>query len=590
MSTTGPLTSSGAVSGLDVAGLVAKLMQNEQSMLTPLTNAAASYNSQLSAYGTVKSALANFQAALGKLNATAFSAQKANIINSGSGTTSTDPFTADVNTDDTTSPKAQIIQSQLDAANTTFNSGDSMAIKVGSNPPIFVTLTGNQSLQGLVNQINAAKTDVEASIKTDDQGSHLVLESNTSGTANTIRVTGNGTLSQFAYDPASNLPSTMTQTQASQDTVAAVSGSYDIKITSLAQTAKLKSQGFSNTDFFNTGILAIKTGTNSTTIIKPVANTLAGIRDAINASSDAGVNATIVSDGTASHLVLTAKNPGAANTITVTGTGDFGALSTGSWNDESTNPPTVTASTMDSLQTAADAIVTVDGVDIHSSTNTVTNAIPGLTLNLSKVTTPDDKYNLTIANDSSGVQSAAQSFVTAYNALAKSLGSLTSYDADTKAAGALQGDSSVTSIQDQIRNTLIQSDGSSGNLQTLNDLGITLQKDGTLAVDAVKLNKASTTSFGEIQTLFNGPNGIATKLTSVLTDMLSDSGVVNTRTTGIKASLATNTANQAIVQKRLDADQARYTAQFNALDVTLTNLQQQQQQLTSALAGLAANK
>ncbi|RXZ32817.1 flagellar hook protein [Oxalobacteraceae bacterium CAVE-383] len=586
---TGPLTSSGSVSGLDVPGLVAKLMANEQSMLTPLTTAAASYNSQLSAYGTVKSALSTFQSALAKLNATAFSAQKANIVNNGTGTLSaTTPFTADVNSDAATSPKAQIIQSAgIDAANTTFNNGDSLAIKVGTNAPIFVTLSGNATLQGVADQINAAKTDVGASIITDDQGSHLVLEANTSGTANTIRVTGNGTLSQFAYDQSSGLPTTMTQTQAPQDTVAAVSGSYDITVTSLAQTAKLKSQGYSDSQTFNTGILAIKTGTNSTTIIQPQANTLAGIRDAINASTTAGVNATIVSDGTQSHLVLTAKNAGAANTITVTGTGDFGTLSTGSWSDESTSPATVRPTTMTALQTAADAIVTVDGVAINSPSNTVTNAIPGMTLNLTGLTTANDKFNLTIGNDSSGVQTAVQSFVSAYNALASSLGSLTSFNPTTKAAGALQGDSSVTSIQDQIRNTIIQAVGGTSAVQTLNDLGITFQKDGTLAVDTTKLTKITASNFADIQPLFNGTNGIATKLTSLLTDMLSTTGIVNTRTTGIQASLATNTANQAVIQTRLDADQARYTAQFNALDVTLTNLQQQQAQLTSALAGLA---
>lgn len=589
---TGPLTSSGAVSGLDVPALVAKLMANEQSMLTPLTTAAASYNSQLSAYGTVKSALSTFQSALAKLNATAFSAQKANIINNGTGSTlsASTPFTADVNTDATSSPKAQIIQSAGIAAGTTFNAGDSMAIKVGSNAPIFVTLTGNQTLQGVADQINAAKTDVEASVITDDQGSHLVLESNTSGTANTIRVTGNGTLSQFAYDQSTNLPTTMTQTQAPQDTVAAVSGSYDIAITSLAQTAKIKSQGYSDSQTFNNGILAIKVGTNTTAVIQPQANTLAGIRDAINANKDIGVTATVISDGTQSHLVLTANNGGAANTITVTGTGDFGSLSTGSWNDESTNPPTVTASTMTSLQTAADAIVTVDGVEIHSPTNTVTNAIPGMTLNLTGLTKTDDKFNLTIGDDSSGVQTAVQSFVTAYNTMASTLGSLTSYNADTKAAGALQGDSSATSIQSQIRNTIIQAVGGTSALQTLNDLGVTFQKDGTLAVDTTKLTKVTKSNFDDIQPLFNGTNGIATKLNTLLTGMLADGGIVSTRTAGIKASLDTNTANQATIQARLDADQARYTAQFNALDVTLTNLQQQQQQLTSALAGLAANR
>jgi flagellar hook-associated protein 2 len=593
MSTTGPLTTSGAVSGLDVPSLVGKLMANEQSMLTPLTTAAASYNAQLSAYGTVNSALSAFQSAITKLNASAFSAQKATIVNSGTGTNlSTAPFTADVNSTATTTPKAQIIQSAgIDATNTVFNSGDSLAIKVGSNPPIFVTLAGgNQTLQGVVNQINNGKTDVQASILTDDQGSHLVLEANTSGTANTIRVTGNGTLSQFAYDPTAGTPSTMTQTQAPQDQVAAISGSYDMAVTALAQTAKLKSAGFADTKTFNTGILAIKTGTNTTTIITPQANTLAGIRDAINATPAAGVNATIVSDGTSSHLVLTAANSGAANTITVTGTGDFGPLSTGSWSDESTSPATLTASTMTTLQAAQDAAITVDGVTINSPTNTVTNAIAGLTLNLSTLTTANDKYNLAISNDTSGVQTAAQQFVTAYNSLAGTLSSLTAYNADTKVAGALQGDSSVTSIQNQIRNTLIKAIGGTGSLQTLNDIGITLQKDGTLAVDTTKLGKAADNSFSQIQTLFNGPNGVSTNLGTLLTSLLSTTGIVTTKTAGIKASLATNTANQAVIQTRLNADQARYTAQFNALDVTLTNLQSQQAQLTSALAGLASNK
>jgi flagellar hook-associated protein 2 len=580
-STTGPLTSSGAVSGLDVPDLVGKLMASEQSMLTPLTTAAASYNAQLSAYSSVSSAISAFQTALTKLNASAFSAQKANIVNSGTGTDlSTAPFTADVNSTATTSPKAQIIQSAgIDASTAVFTGGDSMAIKVGTNAPIFVTLQGgDQTLQGVVNQINNAGTDVEASIMTDDQGSHLVLESNTSGSANTIRVTGNGTLSQFAYDPSAGTPSTMTQTQSPQDQVAAISGSYDIAVTALAQTAKLKSTGFADTQTFNNGILAIKTGTNTTTVITPQANTLAGIRDAINASPDAGVNATIVSDGTSSHLVLTALNSGAANTITITGTGDFAALSTGA------------GGSMTALQTAQDAAITVDGVEIKSPTNTVTNAIAGMTLNLSTLTTATDKYNLSISNDTSGVQSAAQQFVTAYNSLAGTLGGLTSYNADTKAAGALQGDSSVTSIQNQIRNTLIKAVGGTGSIQTLNDIGITLQKDGTLAVDTTKLGTAATTNFSQIQTLFNGPNGVATNLTSLLTDMLGPNGIVTTKTAGIKASIATNTANQATIQTRLDADQARYTAQFNALDVTLTNLQSQSAQLTSALAGLAANK
>jgi flagellar hook-associated protein 2 len=589
MSATGPLTST--VGAIDVSQLVGQLMANEGKALTPLTTAASSYNAQLSAYGSVSSALTTFQNALAQLNSAAFSAQKATISNSASGsTTSTGAFSASIDTASTSSPQAQIIQSAgMDAA-TSFNAGDSLAIKVGTKSPVFVTLGSNTTLGGVVDAINNAKTDVQASIVTDDTGSHLVLESDTSGTANTIRVTGNGSLSQFAYDPASGAATTMAQTQAPQDTVAAISGSYNIAVTALAQNEKLKSAGFPDGQTFSNGILAIKTGTGTTTVIQPGSNTLTGIRDAINNSS-AGVNATIVDDGTNSHLVLTSKNPGVANTITVTGTGDFSPFSTAATTDNSTTPPTTTPSGMEVLTKAQDASITVDGVAITSTSNTVTNAIPGVTINLNTVSTADDQYGLAISNDASGVQATAQSFVSAYNALIGTLGPLTSYNATTKAAGALQGDSTATGLINQIRNALIQPVPDGGPLQTLNDVGISLQKDGTLALDSTKLTTATTTNFNDIQTLFNSPtDGIITSLTTLLTSMTDPTtGIVANRTNGIQASLTANTAAQTQIQTRLTADQAMYTAQFNALNVTLSTMQNTQAQLTSELAGLAAN-
>lgn len=585
------ITSSGAVSGLDVPGLVTKLMTSENLVLTPLTTAAASYNTQLSAYGNVKSALSTFQTSLGSLTTAAFSAQKATIVNSGTGTAlSTDPFTASVNTTDSTTAKTQMIQSAGINAATTFTAGDSLAIKVGTNSPVFISLNGNVTLSGVRDQINAAKANVTASITTDDQGSHLVLQSTTAGTANTIRVTGNGSLSQFAYDPANNASSTMTQTQAPQDPIAAVSGTYDITVTALAQAEKLKSAAFANTKTFSNGILAIKTGANTTSIITPTSNTLAGIRDAINANSNTGVNATIVNDGTSSHLVLTANKSGAANAITVTGTGDFGPLSTGTWSDESTSPATSTATTMVVAQAAQDASMTVDGVKVTNSTNIITTAISGVTLNLAKVTTATDDYNMSISNDTSGVQTSANNFISAYNSLAKTLNGLTSYNASTKAAGPLQGDSTAIGIQDQIRNTLIQAVGSAGSLQTLNDIGISIQKDGTLALDSTKLTLATNSHFGDIQKLFNSTDGVVTRLNTLLTSQLSTTGVVATRTNGLNTSQKINTDRLAQMQTRLDGIQARYTKEFNALDVTLTGLQSTQTSLTAQLAALTINK
>ncbi|WP_050476047.1 flagellar filament capping protein FliD [Herbaspirillum rhizosphaerae] len=322
---TGTITTSAGP--LDVNSLVAKLMSAESSVLTPLTQQASSYNSLISAYGSLKSAISSYQSALNGLTAASFSAQKAAVSNSGTGTTlTTDPFTADVNTDDSTKLLAQKIQSAGFTSSQIFNAGDSVAIKVGTNPPTFVTLQANATLAGVRDAINAAKTGVTASITTDGTGDHLVLESNTAGTANTIKVQANNSLASLAYDPASGTASTVTQIQAPRDATVAASGNYTVSVSQLAQAQKITSVGFSSSASFTSGILAIKTGNGSTAIIKPTTNTLAGVRDAINAS-DAGVSATIVSDGTSAHLVIAAKDSGATNSIRVTGTGDYSSLS-----------------------------------------------------------------------------------------------------------------------------------------------------------------------------------------------------------------------------------------------------------------------
>jgi flagellar hook-associated protein 2 len=137
---------------------------------------------------------------------------------------------------------------------------------------------------------------------------------------------------------------------------------------------------------------------------------------------------------------------------------------------------------------------------------------------------------------------------------------------------------------------LIEAVGTAGKLQTLNDVGISLQKDGTLALDATKLTKATTDQFSDVKKLFTSPEGVITRLNSLLTDMLSEGGVVESRTKGLQNSLKLNTDRQTQVQTRLDGIQARYTKQFNALDVTLTKLQGKQSALTSQLSALTANQ
>lgn len=315
------ITVSGIGGGVDVPTLVSKLMQSERTALNPLTKEASGFNSKLSSFKAIQTALTNFQSAMDDLNNLSFAAQKAAVSNTGANTAkSSDAFTATVNTDTSTKALSQKIESAGIAAGTKFTSGDTMGIQVGSQTPVFITLGSDMTLEGVKDTINKSKTGVSASIRTDSSGQHLVLESSTAGTGNTIKVSGVGSLQQFAYGQAST--SSMTQTQAPRDLTAAAAGAHEISVTQLAQGHKLKSAAIKPDTTFKDGILAIKTTGGSTTLITPKTNSLAGVRDAINAS-DAGVTASIVSDSTSSYLVLNSKETGEDSTIKITGTGDF---------------------------------------------------------------------------------------------------------------------------------------------------------------------------------------------------------------------------------------------------------------------------
>ncbi|MFL9923757.1 flagellar filament capping protein FliD [Herbaspirillum lusitanum] len=666
-------TSTGTISTsagpLDVATLVSQLMTAESQVLTPLTTQASSYNTLISAYGNLKSAVSSYQSALTALTSASFSAQKASVNNSGTGTTlTTDPFTADVNSDDSTKILAQKIQSAGYPSSQTFNAGDSLAIKIGTNSPTFITLQANSTLSGVRDAINASKAGVTASITTDGNGDHLVLESNTGGTANTIKVTANNSLSTLAYDASSSNPSTVTQIQAARDATAAASGSYTIAVSQLAQAQKISSTGFASGTTFDSGILAIKTGDGSTAIIKPTSNSLAGVRDAINASS-AGVSATIVSDGTNDHLVIAAKDSGSTNSIRITGTESFSSLAfdpsgkitstgittgqtfdtstgglslkvgdtttaislsgtpsladiktainsanagvTASITNDGTNDhlvltptgsntvaltgtgdfSTLTGSTMGQLLTAQDAKLSIDGVAVTSKTNKVTDAISGVTLNLSKVTTSSDNFTLNIANDTTGVTSTATSFVSAYNTLAKAIAGMTAQTPSTTlgtstSSSPLASESSVQNIMTQLRSTLFGTVDGGNGISTLSDIGISFQKDGTLALDSTKLSTAATNNFAGINNLFTSTNGIVTKLQALVTNILSDDGIIATKTNGLKASLKINTDRQTAINTRLSNMKDAYTTQFNTLNVTLASMNATQSYLTQQLANL----
>ena len=229
-----------------------------------------------------------------------------------------------------------------------------------------------------------------------------------------------------------------------------------------------------------TGTLTISVGDSSFSIeVAEGGNSLANIRDAINKSAaNKGVQASLLTDVEGTHLVLTSTKTGADHALTVTASGGNGGLEQSRDN-------------MEVRSEAQDAIVFVSGYEIHSASNTVSNAIEGVTLTLKAPTEEGSTVLLGVDRDDAAIQDAAKKFVDAYNSLAGTIKSLSRYDVATEAAGTLLGDAMLRNIESQVRK-LISSpvSGVNGNYTTLASLGITTQADGKLKLDTVRFNAA----------------------------------------------------------------------------------------------------
>ncbi|WP_371873424.1 flagellar filament capping protein FliD [Massilia phyllostachyos] len=224
---------------------------------------------------------------------------------------------------------------------------------------------------------------------------------------------------------------------------------------------------------------------------------LQGIRDAIN-KANIGVQASIVSDGSAEpyRLVLTSTKTGEKSSMKISVSGEAGVDADPALQALLGYDP-AGAQGLKQTSAAQSAKLDVNGVAVTSDTNNVSGAIQGVTLDVSQT----GKSNVTIAKDTNAVKNSVDAFVKAYNTLNSTMKSLTAYDATTKKGGPLVGDSTVRSVQTQLRGLLGTAVGD-GKLTTLSQVGITFQKDGSLAVDSSKLNKAMTENFSEISGLF----------------------------------------------------------------------------------------
>jgi flagellar hook-associated protein 2 len=231
--------------------------------------------------------------------------------------------------------------------------------------------------------------------------------------------------------------------------------------------------------------------------------------------------------------------------------------------------------------------VWIAGYQHFSATNTINDVIDGVTINLLKAE-PGEVKTLTLANDTAATAGRVKTFVEQFNALAKQMGSLRSYEPATKKAGPLLGDSMLRTIESELRAKIANPvSGATGAYQTLASVGITTEKDGTLKLDSAKLSAAMEADFAGVSRLFGSEDGVAARLANALTPRLAADAEMDVRTKRLNQRSIELQKEQAALDARMAKVEARYRAQFNNLDSLLSKMSSTSNYLAQQLSQIA---
>ncbi|HCO44537.1 MAG TPA: hypothetical protein DCZ11_07445 [Gammaproteobacteria bacterium] len=372
----------------------------------------------------------------------------------------------------------------------------------------------------------------------------------------------------------------------------AAPGTYAVEVSSLARAQKLASDAFADADaVVGTGTLTLALGGKSASVtIDDGNNTLAGIRDAINAARDAdgkplGVTATLVTSTGATepagtYLVLTSGKTGAANTISLTQTGGDGGLAALQYETGGL------ANGLTEKQPPADAVVKVDGFTYASDSNTVTGALAGVTLNLKAVTT--ESATLTVSANTGSVRAKVQAMVDAYNGLRAVIREQGGYNAATGKGGVLIGDPALRNLEGQLRRQLVDPvPGAGGALTAAGDLGLRFDANGNMTLDSATFDAVLAADRSALAGVLQGDGALVKRLSGVVDGYLAGSdGLIKARTDGIDRRLRDISDQRNALDRRLASLEDRYLAQFYALDGLISQLTATGNFLTQQLATL----
>jgi flagellar hook-associated protein 2 len=384
--------------------------------------------------------------------------------------------------------------------------------------------------------------------------------------------------------PLASLAATSSQpnilTATAQSTAAP--GTHQIVVSSLATAGTLFTNPLTNGDTaFTAGDIKLQIGGASGVIHDiPITSgsndTLNKLATYINAQGF-GVTASVLTDTTGARLALLSQSSGTPGAAAITSN--------------------TTSLTFNAPVGGTNASLTVDGAPFSSASNTVTGAIPGVTLNLSSAA-PATQVQVTVGPDTAGTTAAINTFVNAYNAVIGNLNEQFTVDPTTNAQGPLASDSSLRTLQSTLLQDASYSITGNSGLVNLASLGIDLNNDGTLTVNQTatsthpSLSGVLATNPAAVQSFFQNVSstGFANHLNSDLTTLTDiTNGTLNVDIAGNTTQQKALTTQISGLQDRLVAQQKQLTLQYDQLNATLEGFPSLLQEVTAEINALNGN-
>jgi len=380
----------------------------------------------------------------------------------------------------------------------------------------------------------------------------------------------------------------------------AIEGTHEVQVLNVAKSQRSAFAGFAS------ATVALNGGGSFDLTITPDATPTSAVTLNFSNASANDVVSKINNAGLGVHAELVNAGSGATPfqiVLTATATGTPGKFSASAVSTAAANSGAAIAEldySTAQTQAAVDARVIVDGATLTRSGNTITDAVTGLTLNLYAASSTSSSF--LVARDTAAVKANLTSLVAAYNDLKKTLDTVSDKSsADSKIGRSLVNDSLVQQIRSRVNGMLINLSSTPGSsIRSLSDLGIIMQRDGTLMLETPqKLDTALSANFADVAKMLSADiqsqagskavqRGLAGDAFAQLTALVATKGPIATQQTAAGDDIKRNQTAQSDLQKKMTALLARYTKQFAAMDALVTNIKSQQSGLTTQFQNLSA--